>query len=199
PYLPAATTPEGVRTLATAIGKCGSVYGARCRRVSLSSNQSVFMLTGSSQRSSAMIAARDSSIRGRCVDGSMPSMYASETRAPGRQVGERDEGLGEEEGVGVGRAGPARAEHDVPRPLGGCGDEDLRRGDQLPARRVVLADPRLVIAEMVEPLDQLHVPAEGERGVLPHPVKRSQENSEFHPAMGHGPSLATLHPAPPPP
>src|SRR5262249_40190575 len=67
------------------------------------------------------------------------------------------------------------------------------RGDQLPARRVVLADPRFVIAEMVEPLDQLHVPAEGERGILPYPVKRSQEDAELHSAMGHDPSPGAIH------
>ena len=34
-------------------------------------------------------------------------------------------------------------------------------GDQLPARGVVLADPGLVVAQMVEPLDQLHVARRG--------------------------------------
>ena len=60
--------------LATAIGKCGSVYGARCRRASRSSNQSVFIVTGSSQRRSAMMASSDSSMRWRWVTGSMPIM-----------------------------------------------------------------------------------------------------------------------------
>ena len=45
--MPAAVTPDGVSTLATAIGKCGSVYGARWRRAWRSSNQSVFIVTGS--------------------------------------------------------------------------------------------------------------------------------------------------------
>ena len=74
PCRPAATTPDGVITLATAIGKQGSVYGARCRRAWRSSNQSVFMVTGSSQRSSAMMASSDSSIRGRWFTGSSPIM-----------------------------------------------------------------------------------------------------------------------------
>jgi len=74
PCLPAVMTPAGVIVLATAIGKCGSVYGARCSRASRRSNQSVFMVTGSSQRRSAMITPRASSMRCRCVTGSMPSM-----------------------------------------------------------------------------------------------------------------------------
>jgi hypothetical protein len=74
PCRPAATTPDGVITLATAIGKCGSVYGARCRRACRSSNQSVFIVTGSSQRRRSMMASSASSIRGRWVTGSMPSM-----------------------------------------------------------------------------------------------------------------------------
>ena len=74
PYFPAVCTPNGVMVLAMAIGKCGSVYGARCSRASRRSNQSVFMVTGSSQRRSAMITPRASSMRCRCVTGSMPSM-----------------------------------------------------------------------------------------------------------------------------
>ena len=66
--------PNGVIVLATAISKCGSVYGARCSRASRISNQSVFMVTGSSHFSSRMIASIASSMRGRCVLGSMPSM-----------------------------------------------------------------------------------------------------------------------------
>src|SRR5207245_2082822 len=62
------------RDLGPGIGKCGSVYGARGRRAWRSSNQSVFIVTGSSQRRSCMIASSASSMRGRCVTGSMPSM-----------------------------------------------------------------------------------------------------------------------------
>ena len=77
--------PNGVIVLATAISKCGSVYGARCSRASRISNQSVFIVTGSSHFSSRMIASIASSMRGRCVLGSMPSMYASDVSAPGPQ------------------------------------------------------------------------------------------------------------------
>ena len=49
----------------------------------------------------------------------------------------------------------------------------------LPARGVVLADPGLVVAELVEPLDQLHVAGHGQRGVLADPVERRQEDAEL--------------------
>ncbi len=81
--MPAAVTPDGVSTLATEMGKCGYVYGARWSRAWFSSNQSVFIVTGPSHWSSAMIASSDSSMRWRCVLGSMPIMYASDTSAPG--------------------------------------------------------------------------------------------------------------------
>jgi hypothetical protein len=72
--LPAAIMPDGVMVLATAMSKRGSDQGARCRRASRSSNQSVFFVTGSSQRSSSRMTPSASSMRGRWVDGSMPSM-----------------------------------------------------------------------------------------------------------------------------
>ena len=64
------------------------------------------------------------------------------------------------------------------------GDEDLGRGDQLPAGRMVLADPRLVVAELVEPFDQLHVAVHRQRGVLADPVERRQEDAELHAFVG---------------
>ena len=57
--------PNGVMVLATAMGKRGTVYGARCSRASRISNQSVRMVTGSSHRRSRRMASRDSSMRRR--------------------------------------------------------------------------------------------------------------------------------------
>src|SRR2546427_3101069 len=85
PCRPAAITPDGVITLATAIGKWGSVYGVRCSRAWRISNQSVLSVTGSAPSRSSMIASSASSIRGRWVTGSIPIMYASDTSAPGPQ------------------------------------------------------------------------------------------------------------------
>ena len=74
----------------------------------------------------------------------------------------------------------AGAQLDVPSPLRDVGDEDLRGRDGFPSRAVVLADPRLVEPKVVEPLQQLDVPVQGDRGVLADPVERAQEYSEFH-------------------
>src|SRR5207245_1164070 len=58
-------------------------------------------------------------------------------------------------------------------------------GDDLPARRVVLADPHLVEAQVIEPLDELHVAGHGQGGVLAQPVERCEEDAELHPSVGH--------------
>src|SRR6266705_1379803 len=111
---------------------------------------------------------------------------AAEHRAAARHVVELHEALRHQKRVVIRQARHARAEHDVTRTLGGGGDEDFRRRDQLPARRVMLAHPHLVVAEVVEPLDELHVTGESQRGVLADPVKRGQEDAEFHSLVGHG-------------
>ena len=70
-------------------------------------------------------------------------------------------------GLWYGDRGHAGAQPDALGPLGGGGDEDLRRGDDLAAGGVVLTDPRLVVAEPVEVLDQLQVALQRQGGVLP--------------------------------
>ena len=110
--------------------------------------------------------------------------------APARHVVELDEAVGDEQRMVIRQAGHARAEHDVTGALGGGPDHDLRRGDQLPARGMMLADPRLVVPEVIEPLDQLHVAGEGERGILAHAVEGSQEDAELHSAVRHDVSSA---------
>jgi hypothetical protein len=72
----------------------------------------------------------------------------------------------------------ARAEPDALRPRRDVGDEELRRRDGLVPGRVMLADPRLVVAELVEPLDQRPVALERERRVLVGRVERGGEDSE---------------------
>src|SRR6185369_4539041 len=54
----------------------------------------------------------------------------------------------------------------------------------------MLADPRLVVPEVIEPLDQLHVAGEGERGILAHAVEGGQEDAELHSAVRHDVSSA---------
>jgi hypothetical protein len=87
-------------------------------------------------------------------------------RPPAREVVEQDHALGHPQRVVVRERDDAGAELDVAGALRGGRDEDLRRGDDLAAGGVVLADPRLVVAEAVEVLDQLQIALERERRVL---------------------------------
>ena len=66
--------------------------------------------------------------------------------------------------------------------LRGGRDEDLRRGDDLAAGRVVLADPGLVVAEPVEVRDQLEVALERQGRVLAGRMERREEHPEAQPA-----------------
>ena len=66
--------------------------------------------------------------------------------------------LGDHERMVVGNRDHAGAEPDVLRVLRGDRDEDLGRGDDLVARRVVLADPGLVEAQLVEPSSRARDP-----------------------------------------
>src|SRR5687767_2980266 len=59
----------------------------------------------------------------------------------------------------------------------------------------MLADPDLVVTEVVEPLDELHVPREGQRGVLADAMERGQEDAELHAFVGHGANSSTGAPA----
>ena len=131
-----------------------------------------------------MIASRDSAIFTRLSEKSRPIMWASEGNAPGpdaehhhaapRQVVEEHHPVGHDEGVVVGQRHHARAELDALGALGGRGDEDVGRGDRLVAVGVVLADPRLVVAELVQPLDQLEVPLDRQRRVVRRIVERAR-------------------------
>jgi hypothetical protein len=62
--------------------------------------------------------------------------------------------------------------------LGRGRDEDLRCRDDLGAGGVVLADPGLVVAQLVEVLDQPQVAVDGAGRVLTRRVERGEEGSE---------------------
>src|SRR3546814_20918147 len=74
-------------------------------------------------------------------------------------VVELDEALRHEERVVIGQRSDARAELDVLRALGRRGDDQLRRGDDLPAGGLMIAAPRLVESQMIEPSAHLPVRA----------------------------------------
>ena len=102
----------------------------------------------------------------------------AEHHPPAGEVVEHHDAVGEHERVVVGERVHARAELDVLRALGGGGDEHLGRGDQLGAGGVMLTDPRLVVAEAIEVVDQLEVTVQGEGRVDADLVDRRQEDPE---------------------
>ena len=107
-------------------------------------------------------------------------------RAAAGHVVELNHAVDGHQRVVVGQADDAGAEADVAGALRGGGDEDLGRGDQLPAGAVVLADPRFVVTELVEPLEQLEVAVQRQRGVFPDAVEGRHEDSEVHSSVaGH--------------
>ena len=75
--------------------------------------------------------------------------------------------------------------------LGGRGDEHLGGGDDLETGGVVLTDPRLVEAELVQTGDQLEVALERQSGVLSRRVKGGQEHAEAEGPI-HGAVLSPL-------
>ena len=91
---------------------------------------------------------------------------------------ELHEAVRDHQRVVIGQAGHAGAETDVARALDGRADEDFRRGNGLPAGGVMLADPGLVVAQLVDPFDQFHVACHAERRILADAVERRQENAE---------------------
>src|SRR3954469_13462393 len=93
---------------------------------------------------------------------------------------EQHHAVGEHQRLVVRQRADAGSETQSARPLGGHGDEHLGRGDDLVAGRVVLADPRLVVAQLVEPDDHLQIPLERRRGVLPYWMKGCQKDPEAH-------------------
>ena len=64
--------------------------------------------------------------------------------------------------------------------LGGGGDEDLGRGDDLEAGRVMLADPGLLVAEPVQVLDQFEVAVECFSRILVERMERGEEDAIAH-------------------
>ena len=69
-------------------------------------------------------------------------------------------------------------------PCGG-GNKHFRRGDRLPAAAVVLADPRFIKAQGVQPLDQFSIAFQGQGRGLAHAVKGRHERPEGHVVREH--------------
>src|SRR5215475_11205460 len=69
--------------------------------------------------------------------------------------------------------------------LGGEGDENFRAGDDLEPGGMMLANPCLVKAELVEPLHQLEVAFEALRRVFLIRMERRQEDPVAEVDLGH--------------
>jgi hypothetical protein len=80
----------------------------------------------------------------------------------------------------VGQANHPGAQFDVAGALGSGSNENLWGGDNLPAGAVVLSDPGLVKAEVVEPLDQLQVALYSQGGIFSDTVEGAHEDAELH-------------------
>src|SRR5262249_17344352 len=78
----------------------------------------------------------------------------------------------------VGQRHHAGRELDALRALAGRREEHLGGADHLPAARVVLAAPELVVAEVVQVLHEVHVPAELQHRVLADRVVGGEERAE---------------------
>ncbi|HMK98839.1 MAG TPA: hypothetical protein VK428_01485 [Acidimicrobiales bacterium] len=103
---------------------------------------------------------------------------------------EQHHALGHHEGVVVGERHHPGSEPDVAGTLGGGGDEQLGRADDLVTGRVVLADPRLVEAELVQADEELEVTLQGERRVLARRLERGHEDAEAQRPVHRAPGVA---------
>ncbi len=72
------------------------------------------------------------------------------------------------------------AEFDIFGTFRGGGNKQFRGGDSLPAGAVMLADPRLIKAEIIKPLQEFEVAFESQRGVLTQRVEGCHKNAEGH-------------------
>ena len=105
----------------------------------------------------------------------------AEDRAAAAHPVELDHALRDVERVVVGQRDHAGRELDALGVLGRRGQEHLGRGDHLPARRMMLAAPELVEAELVEVLHELDVAAELQHRVFADRVMGGEECAETEP------------------
>jgi hypothetical protein len=105
----------------------------------------------------------------------MPSVWASDASAPGPEL---HDALGDVERMVIGQRHDAGRELDPLRPLAGGRQEHLGRADHLPAARMVLAAPELVVSELVELRDQVEIAPELQHRMLADGMVRGQERAE---------------------
>jgi hypothetical protein len=116
----------------------------------------------------------------------------AEHRPTAGLVVELDNAVRHHQGMVVGQRDDPGAEPDMPGALGGGSDEQLGLPVNLIAARMVLADPRLGIAELVEQLHELEVALDTKQRVFVVGVERWQKHPRAKCAkLGHAapPSL----------
>ncbi len=111
------------------------------------------------------------------VRGERAGTGAEDRPAAGHPV-ELHHTLRDVEGVVIGQRDDPSGELDALRPLTRRGEEHLGRADHLPAARMVLAAPELVVAELVQELDQVEIAAELKHRVLADRMVRGEKGAE---------------------
>ena len=185
PCLPASVMPDGLICEATANG-ISSCNGSSCSAASLQREPVAFVGDALAAHQPAddadrLVLAvalhhRVDAERVR-VRGQRPRPGA-EDRPPAGHVVELHHALRDIERVVIGQRDDAGGELDALRALAGRGEEHLGRGDHLPAARMVLAAPELVIAEPVELLDKVEIAAELQHRMLADRMMRREKGAE---------------------
>ena len=178
--------PDGLICEATANG-ISSCNGSSCSAASFSVNQSLFMVTRSPVNSRRMTLIA-SSWRSRSSIGSTPKRMRvrgqragtrTEDRPPAGHVIELHHALRDIERMVIRQRDDPGGELDALRPLPCRGQEHFRRGDHFPAAGMMLAAPEFVVAELVQPLDQVEVAAELQHRVFADRMVRREKGAEI--------------------
>src|SRR5262252_2004987 len=95
-----------------------------------------------------------------------------------------DDALSDPQRVVIRNADHPGAEFDVTRALGCRRYHDFRRGGELGASGVMLAEPRLIIAAAIQPLDEIEITLQCERWVDAGLMEGREKNAEAQ-ALAH--------------
>src|SRR4051812_36187075 len=106
------------------------------------------------------------------------SRPGAEDRPPAGHVVELHHALRDIVRVVIGQRDDAGGEPDALRALAGGGEKHFGRGDHLPAARMVLAAPELVIAEPVELLHKVEIAAKLQHRMLADRMMRGEKGTK---------------------
>ena len=186
PCLPASVMPDGLICEATANG-ISSCNGNNCNCASCKVNQSLFAVTRSPlnrrrimlDRLVLAIALHHRIDAERVRVRGERARPGAENRASAGHPVELHHALGDIERVVIGQRNDAGGELDALCPLARRGEEHFGRADHFPAAGMVFAAPEFVIAELVEPFDQVEIAAELQQRVFADRVMRGKKGAEI--------------------